>query len=151
MNNKDMELCQHAAQLLKLRDIVLFGSRFNRGDAQSAEGVQQHKKEVRYQRATIVENEEQKNLLQIIVLLGTRVVDKENAEDVENAALHFQIEADYLIDYQLSGELSEEAANAFASFNAVHNVWPFWRQHVYDIVQRGRLPHLDIPLYQGKP
>jgi hypothetical protein len=37
----------------------------------------------------------------------------------------------------------------FAELNSVHNVWPFWRQHVFDIVSRARLPHLNVPLFSG--
>jgi preprotein translocase subunit SecB len=51
----------------------------------------------------------------------------------------------------MTGELDEKALATFANLNGVHNVWPFWRQHVYDIVQRARLPQLDIPLFAGSP
>lgn len=150
MKTEDMELCQQAAKVLHLRDIVLLGSRFSRGEVVAEKGVQQFKKEVKYQRAALVENDKKKEVLQCIVLLGTRVVDEASADKIDEASVLFTIEADYLVDFEISGELSEEAAKAFASFNAVHNAWPFWRQHVYDIAQKARLPHLDIPLYQVK-
>jgi len=149
MNEHEVELCKQAAQSLKLRDIVLLESSFSRGESVAEEGIQQHKKGVRFQRVIVKEDNKKKSLFHIIVLLGTRVVDDESNEEVESARLHFQIEADFLVSYQITGELTEEAGRAFASFNGVHNVWPFWRQHVFDLVQRAHLPHLDIPLFSG--
>ncbi|MEO8460730.1 MAG: hypothetical protein ABI451_09395, partial [Dokdonella sp.] len=64
-------------------------------------------------------------------------------------AIYFLIEAAFLVEYDVTGALEEDAIAAFANFNAVHNVWPFWRQHVFDIVQRARLPQLEIPLFSG--
>ena len=148
MNEKDKALCQQAAQALELRDITLFESRLERGDLSKAEGTLQNKKAVRYTKAShTVEGEEQPSL-QVLVSLGTRVVQA-GAEQEEEGALLFMIEADYLVEYRLKDKISDEAAKAFAHFNAVHNVWPFWRQHVFNVVEQGRLPHIDVPLYSG--
>jgi preprotein translocase subunit SecB len=86
--------------------------------------------------------------VQVLVSLGTRVVEA-GAEHGDEAALLFMIEADYLVEYRIKSELSGDAAKAFAHFNGVHNVWPFWRQHVFTMVEQGRLPHIDIPLFTG--
>jgi hypothetical protein len=70
----------------------------------------------------------------------------------EDPPVYFEIEADFLIEYDVRGEPSNEAIKLFAEFadlNSVHNVWPFWRQHVFDIVSRARLPHLNVPLFSG--
>lgn len=83
-------------------------------------------------------------ILQVIVTLGVRVVADKDGDD---PAVCFLIEADFLVEFEMSSDLDEKAVEAFANFNATHNAWPFWRQHVYDVVQRGRLPHIDIPLY----
>ncbi|MBL0039624.1 MAG: hypothetical protein IPP28_00945 [Xanthomonadales bacterium] len=61
----------------------------------------------------------------------------------------FIIEADFLVNYEIKSEIDEECIKAFADNNAAHNVWPFWRQHVFDTISRARLPHLDIPLFLG--
>lgn len=148
MNEQDKALCQEAAQALKLNDITLFESRFERGDLSKAEGTIQNKKEVRYTKTSREVEGEEQSLLQVLVSLGTRVVEA-GAEEDEEANLLFMIEADYLVEYRIKDEISDDAAKAFAHFNGVHNVWPFWRQHVFNVVEQGRLPHIDVPLYSG--
>jgi len=148
MNEQDKALCQEAAQALKLNDITLFESRFERGDLSKAEGTLQNKKEVRYTKTSREVEGEEQSLLQVLVSLGTRVVEA-GAEEEEEANLLFMIEADYLVEYRIKDEISDDAAKAFAHFNGVHNVWPFWRQHVFNVVEQGRLPHIDVPLYSG--
>jgi preprotein translocase subunit SecB len=63
--------------------------------------------------------------------------------------VYVQIEADFMVTYRLQAEIEDPALSAFSNFNAVHNVWPFWRQHVFDIVQRGELPNIEVPLFAG--
>lgn len=148
MNESDKALCQEAAKALTLNDITLFESRLQRGDLTKSEGTIQNKKGVRFTKAfRTVEGEEQPSL-QVFVSLGTRVVEAGAADDDE-AALLFMIEADYLVEYRIIDEISDDAAKAFAHINGVHNVWPFWRQHVFTMVEQGRLPHIDVPLFTG--
>lgn len=148
MNEKDKALCQEAAKALELHDITLFESRFERGDLSKAEGTLQNKKSVRYTKTShTVEGEEQPSL-QVLVSLGTRVVEV-GTEDEDEAALLFKIEADYLVEYRIKEDISDDAAKAFAHFNGVHNVWPFWRQHVFNVVEQGRLTHIEVPLFTG--
>lgn len=63
----------------------------------------------------------------------------------------FAIEAEDLLEYEMLCEVPDEAICAFADFNSVHNVWPFWRFHVHDVLQRARLPHVDVPFFSRKP
>lgn len=149
MNESDKSLCQEAAKSLKLHDITLFESRFERGDISDAEGTIQTKKAVRYTKTIngIIKEKELPSL-QILVSLGIRIVDKDSAPEKEPELL-FMIEADYLVEYQIINEITDEAAKAFAHFNGVHNVWPFWRQHVFSVTQQARLPHIEIPLFTG--
>jgi hypothetical protein len=149
MNGEQKKQVQDATRCLKLRDIQLYTSRFDRPtDVVAGEDVrarQEHLRGVRYVLGKTRIDETQTDILQIIVTLGTRVVaDNEAAEPV-----YFVIEAEFLVEYEVTHALGEEAVKSFAHFNGVHNVWPFWRQHVFDIVQRARLPHLDIPLFAG--
>ena len=83
--------------------------------------------------------------LQVIVALGIRIAGLH----AKNRPIYFEIEADFLVEYEVRAKLSEAAIKAFADANSVHNVWPFWRQHVFDIVSRARLPHLQVPLFNG--
>jgi len=68
---------------------------------------------------------------------------------MDKTKVYFGVEATYLVIYELVSPLSEEALKAFADFNVVHNVWPFWRQHVFDLIGQARLPELQIPLFAG--
>lgn len=150
MNKSDKLLCQQAAKSLKLYDITLFESRFERGDISDAEGMGtvQTKRNVRYTKTTSTIEGDKALSLEILVSLGIRVVDK--GASLENPKFLFMIEADYMVEYRIISEIADEAAKAFASFNGVHNVWPFWRQHVFTTIQQGRLPHIEIPLFSGQ-
>lgn len=148
MTPEQKESLNAATPKLKILDVILARSNFNRPmeDAvDGAQGWQEHKRGVQYGITEHREGEAQE--LHVLVQLGTRI--RLSAEAQSDGALQFEIEADFLVRYQVAEELDESALDVFANFNAVHNVWPFWRQHVFDIVQRGRLPHLDVPLFSG--
>jgi preprotein translocase subunit SecB len=146
MSDLPRELIQEAINCLSLNDIVLFSARFERGDLKAPvdEGTQQYKQQVNHNLCRRDGSKGSPDLLQVMVTLGTRVVA--GAGDESDGPEIFRIEADFLAEYEVTRCPSEDAAKAFAEYNAVHNVWPFWRQHVFDVVQRGRLPQLDIPL-----
>lgn len=149
MTPEQQESLKDIVPKLKIIDVVLVGSRFStpaQSAPESAQGWQQHKRGVQYGLTEPVEDGCRE--LHVKVELGTRVLLGEGTEDGE-AAVQFEIEADFLVRYRIAEEVQDEALDAFSRFNAVHNVWPFWRQHVFDIVQRGRLPHLEVPLFAG--
>jgi hypothetical protein len=150
MSPETAKLIREATAALKLRDIVLFESHLFRAGAPPDVGdllaLQQHKRGVRYAIGNIAGDGTEERELHVLVSLGERVV--ENAQS-EEPKVYFGIEADYLVIYDLVAEVSEEALKAFSDFNSVHNVWPFWRQHVFDLVALARLPQLAIPLFSG--
>jgi hypothetical protein len=147
------ELLAEAVKALRIRDVMLNESRFWRPtppptDSDTIEVGQRTKRAVRYVLGDVsADAEGSVNLLQVIVALGIRIVGANG--DPEKAPIYFEIEADFLVEYDVTIKLSDAAISAFADNNSVHNVWPFWRQHVFDTVSRGRLPHLDIPLFGG--
>lgn len=150
MEAEHVELIEQAISSLKLRDVMLYGARFSRpspfpGEQERFQAKQLAKREVRYVvgEAPIVGSEAK--LLQVYVDLGIKVTGLEESE----SSVFFEIEADFLVEYEVLSTLSEVAIKAFADVNSVHNVWPFWRQHVFDVVARGRLPQLEIPLFKG--
>lgn len=151
MNSESEDKVIAATQSLKLRDIKLFESNFNRPvqifDAEHPAARQERMRGVQYVLGDVqLEDGELHKVVQFLVHFGTRVVaDVEGSEPL----VYFQIEAKFLVEYEITGQLDEDKIKAFADYNAVHNAWPFWRQHVYDIVQRSRLPHMDIPLFPG--
>lgn len=150
MNSDQKALVLAASKALKLRDIQLHECKFERPSAmESSEDVkarQEHMRGVRFATGEAEFDAATHKLLQILVRLGTRVVEDSDAKDPQ---VFFLIEAEFLVEYELTESLEDSTIGAFANHNAIHNVWPFWRQHVYDVVQRARLPHLDIPLYAG--
>ena len=150
MNPETEKLIREATSSLRLRDIVLFRSHLFRlaapPDVDDLIALQQHKRGVQLVTDEDRVNEIAARQLHVIVSLGERVVDSAESEEPK---IYFGIEADYLVIYDLVTEVSEEALKAFADFNSVHNVWPFWRQHVFELVAQARLPQLQIPLFSG--
>jgi len=147
MSDFPKTLIQEAIKCLDLHDIVLYAARFERNELELSvdTGTQQHKRHVSHGLGRRDGGEGEPDLLQVMVTLGTRVVAGEEEEGPEI----FKIEAEFLAEYGVGHCPSDEAVKAFAEYNAVHNVWPFWRQHVFDMVRRARLPDLEIPLMAG--
>ena len=144
MNKEQEQLVAKAVKALQLQDIVLFESRLSRPNDIASEQKEFSllvKQGVSYN----VHKKEGGDLLLIKVELGVRLVD--SVDDIDETKVFVEIEADYIVQYRLLDELDETALSCFADYNAVHNVWPFWRQHVFDLVQRSRLPHINIPLF----
>jgi hypothetical protein len=89
-------------------------------------------------------------LLRALVTLGVRIVFP--SEEGE-APLH-SLEATFAVEYRVLGDLPEEKMPEFLNFNCVHNVWPFWREHVYNTFKKASLPSIVVPFFpaqKGKP
>ncbi len=144
---QNIELIQQATRALKLRDIVLYESQLIRGEDPPEEttAVLQNKRGVEYFSGKRSEKSEFDDSLQVRVALGVRCVFGPD-EDIKTI---FEITADFVVDYDSKEQVSAEAMKAFAEINSVHLLWPFWRQHVYDVVARARLPNVDVPLLAG--
>lgn len=144
---KNADLIRQAAQALKLKDIVLFECRLTQG-TEPPEGttpVLQQKRATQFVRARSTAEAAFDDVLQVRVSLGLRL-----AYDVESEArIVFEIEADFVVDYGCVSELPVDAVTAFSEINSIHIVWPFWRQHVFDIVARAKLPQIEVPLLSG--
>lgn len=72
-------------------------------------------------------------------------------EDTSSARQLFKIRAEYRVDYLVLKQLTELEIKAFGDYNAVHNIWPFWRQHVQQTVNQASLPRVTIPLFRQAP
>lgn len=151
-------LIQEATGSLKLRDIFLFECHMFRPEpfpeSPEAEVEQLGRRGVRLVRDQVQETDgSEVEIVQFYVLLGLRLSAKASHKDLQEAdepPVYLEIEAEYLVEYQLKdSDVSEDALKAFAQFNAVHNVWPFWRQHIFDLRQRGGLPRIEVPLFSG--
>lgn len=94
-----------------------------------------------------VEGEEQKKLvLRALVRLGIRMVPTEQ-KDPDPI---YTLEATFCADYFILTPPSEETFQEFVDFNCIHNVWPFWRQHVFDTIKKASLPVPSVPLFAGQ-
>jgi hypothetical protein len=153
MTERENALIAEATRALRIRDVMLNTCRFSRptappADSDAVEVRQMTKRTVEYTLGDVpTDTGEPIKLLQVTVGLGIRVLATEGEPD--KAPVYFEIEADFLVEYEVTKAVDDPAIRAFADYNSVHNVWPFWRQHVFDTVSRGRLPHLDVPLYSG--
>lgn len=149
MSTNTAALIELATSRLKIRNITLHESNLSRPTELEAPETQvavMEKRAVRAAKAEAQIDGKSLDLLLVFVDLGIRMVHASMPEGAE-PHVYVQIEATFLVEYELLEELPEEAVNAFAESNSVHNVWPFWRQHVFDTVQRGALPHIDVPFF----
>lgn len=90
--------------------------------------------------------EETVEVLRAYVSLGVRSVYRHG----ENETVIFTLEATFMVEYAISKQPAEEDLAQFVEFNCIHNVWPFWRHHVYDTLKRASLPVPIIPLFSGR-
>lgn len=155
MSGGRQELIKQATEALRLQDILLHQSSLARPspfpDQSEASAEQQSRVSVRLERLDPDSaGSEAPSLMQCSVHLGTRLVATDDEKTEVDAPVYVEIQAEYRLTYEITVEdLGEEAMTAFAEFNIIHNVWPFWRQHVFDLVQRGGLPKLEVPLFAG--
>jgi hypothetical protein len=142
----DKVLIAQAAPHLKLRSILLFECNLKRfGEiGEQKELGQQSKLSVRGEVGEASDVDRAFPLFRVFIELGVRIV--EPAAEGQEAPPLFQIEAVFQVDYELTGEVEQDALQEFARFNAVHNVWPFWRQFVFSTANQSGLPCPDVPL-----
>lgn len=161
---------------LKLQDIALWDSHLVRFVAyptldQGQRIGYQSMRGVRVDLAGMLGDDgEEIDILKVFVSLGIRCVvsreasndevpeeesradrnDDENDSDVEEIVL-YALEATFSVDYEILETMPEEQVSSFANFNSVHNVWPFWRQHVYETLKKASLPVPEVPFFAGRP
>jgi hypothetical protein len=149
----DTDLIKEAAESLSLVDIYLLDFSFEPhkeyhpsiiwdGDATTT----QEKKEIKCKKAFIYDEVDEKELLLIEALLGIRVSEKKDIGD-EDLEPIYTIEAKFRAEYIIKNpEASQESLKEFSRHNGLHAIWPFWRQFVYDMMPRLRLPIPEVPL-----
>lgn len=145
-----------AAEHFSLNDIALWTTSLRR-EAEYQSGIHDGKTVVQTMRSTTAETitavfegaEEPMDMLRTYVNLGVRSVFKGDQEQQEEVL--FALEATFAVEYAILKMPSEEELQSFVEFNCTHNVWPFWRQHVYDTLKRASLPVPVIPFFSGKP
>ena len=154
----DTRLTKNAVKKLELRDIVLHSSSFSRNKdyepllyplaIKKENGLQVKTEEICF----LDDENNEVPLLRIYVNLETRGIGSYPSDEMEDKEIElFKIDAIYRIDYLIKKHLSDEEIKEFSKFNAVHNTWPFWRQHVYSVTNNARLPQIVITFFFAAP
>lgn len=138
---------------LQINDLYRWESKFERGiEFQSDVHLgrvklqSRHTVEPEMLDAQTAEGEDVK-VLRTKVTLGIRVTFVEH-EGVEPELLHL-VEATFAVEYIVLRPLDEEQIQSFCKFNCIHNVWPFWRQYVFDTLKSASLPVVSVPFFPG--
>ncbi|WP_340124448.1 hypothetical protein [Methylobacter svalbardensis] len=142
----DKSLIFEASKSLRLKTINLYESNLKRfRDLVNSEELgQQTKLSIESETLNISDSEQQNQTFRVYVDLGVRIVSTTiNNNEPEPI---FQIEAKFQLDYELTGSVEQNALKEFANYNAVHNVWPFWRQYVFSTANQAGLPCPEVPL-----
>lgn len=154
MNN---ELISEAISNLQLLTIKLHKSILDRQD-DFIEGESPEYFAFQYMRnvgvATLEAEDDENNkikILRVFPKFGVRAIQKQNnKKKPKDIKVLFKIEATFRADYQIKLPLSDAAIREFAKYNAIYNVWAFWRQHVFDMTARAGLPDVNIPLFSAQ-
>ncbi|MEC4747448.1 hypothetical protein [Methylomicrobium sp. Wu6] len=143
----DKALIAEASKKLRLRSIILYEGNLKRFESlpEAGELGQQIKSGVKSEILSYSDVDEQSPLFRVFTDLGVRVVKLTGEPETEPEPL-FQIEAIFQIDYEMTDTVEQAALEEFAKYNAVHNVWPFWRQYVFSMANQAGLPCPEIPL-----
>ncbi|MFU1569559.1 hypothetical protein [Aeromonas veronii] len=146
----DKNLISVAMDALELMDIHLYSSSISRftditADSYPKDMKQQNKLSVS---AEYLEPEEPQNGERVInakVTFGYRYIG-----DDEDQVLA-ELESSFIAKYHQDKPVPEQAIEEFMTYNVVHNVWPFWREHAFRLSIEANLPKPIISLYKKKP
>jgi hypothetical protein len=70
-----------------------------------------------------------------------------DASAAETDDLVFHIEATLVVLFELRRDFEKKDMDLFFVNCCTHMAWPFWRQHVFDVVKRANLPDVPIPIF----
>ncbi len=150
----DNKLILSASDKLELLDITLHDCNLTRGadiDPLNVpiEFLQQSHQSFMVEEVEYRGKEGDFQILRAYISLGVRTtsINEENEGDKE---IYFTIEGTFRADYLMNGSLNEKEIQEFCKHNVVHNVWPFWRSHVFQLTRLSALPQLSIPLLKPK-
>ena len=144
----DKKLIKITCEKLDLVDIYLYSSKVHRFEeiyeSDYPEGMlQMMKRKISAQIKESVEDDSLKFLL-VQITLGVRFAVKDEKDEVIPLS---EVEACFVAKYLANSALSKEEVTEFSEYNAMHNVWPFWREHAFRMSREARLPVPSIPFY----
>lgn len=141
------------ADYLQINDLYRWDSKFERGIEYQSDV---HLGRVKLQSRHSVEPElldaeteegERVKVLRTKVTLGIRATFADH-EGAKPELLHL-VEATFAVEYLVLRPIDEEQIQSFSKFNCIHNVWPFWRQYVFDTLKSASLPVISVPFFPG--
>ncbi|WP_285164368.1 hypothetical protein [Shewanella goraebulensis] len=99
------------------------------------------------------------DMLQVKITFGVRYIlenrsnspqeeEKDAGSTIDKEEMA-KIEATYLLEYAIKNDIKSEAIQEFCEFNAVHNCWSFWREHVFSTCQKAQIPIFSIPFFKS--
>lgn len=149
----DKKVILSATDKLELLNIVLHESNFIRDSDMDpftypSDIDQQNMMSVSTEELSYDTSNDTLDIFRSYVSLGLRGVTL-TGNDENEVEILFTIEATFRVDYLLKESLLENEAKEFSEFNSVHNVWPFWRNYVFDTLRAADLPKLNVPLMRG--
>lgn len=106
----------------------------------------QHMHQVRKSEMIFFE-EEKLNVLRVFLSLGARWVETDQAQEPENNIMA-RIESEFVSEYLVNEELSQEAIDEYCLKNSSYHVWPFWREFLMSQCTRMQLPKFVLPTMQ---
>ncbi|MES1941413.1 hypothetical protein T5B8_14305 [Salinisphaera sp. T5B8] len=113
--------------------------------------------------ATLVSDEGDERLLfRVMIDLGMRLnevkdqkSEKPDADEETSPSdnsdldeIYACVEASFVAEYEMKGELDEEAMRTFSLNNASYHVWPYWREYLMSQCTRMNLPKVAVPARQ---
>ena len=150
----DIATVRRAGNKLELRDLALHTCSFTRDkslDPNLYPMSVRAKSDVQVAVDQLLFTDEEGNEIPILRAFVRFKLAAYNREDRSSASQLFKISTEFRVDYFVKKQLTEREIKAFGDYNAVHNVWPFWRQHVQQTVNQASLPRVTIPLFRQPP
>ena len=153
----DKKLIREASKNLELMDVTIIQQSiqtdweaYSFGAMMVGDTSQQHRS---HAEVVAGEYEVEDSTVQAVIVyahFGTRLVPESEDESVDDDVhVYAEIAATVRIEYGVIGKLpSEEALQEFADFNAIHNAYPFWRELVFSLANKAKLPPVFVPLYR---
>lgn len=151
MADKKVAELRFPQDFLKIQDIYLWDSKLER-HLEYQPGVHGDKMHVQTRRAfkpelidATAQDGQKAELFRVKVTLGIRAIYAGKDDD----PLH-SLEATFAVEYQILNTLPDDKMSEFIEFNSAHNVWPFWREHVFSTLRSASLPVLNVPFFPGE-
>ncbi len=154
------ELLRKAQELLALQDVyVREAHAFSAPDFDPTLQLVTLNVQFRLQPAAHIEHCELSNeqesvrVVRYLIDAGTRILkpDVQPSDSITREQLLAEISAVFVVKYSLvnaSEQLSEEMLSEFSD-NAIHHMWPYWREFLQATTARLRLPAIVLPMRKG--